>query len=149
MIPNSRIKSGWTISHSICMELDTVLHLLINQRILGTTVPDFNDLLQGVPMEWLDELHAIFGKENISDFILETLAVFSGVILEDDYSRASMVMREMDLPTLLTQVRSLSGNPQGSQNGKQDDQSFANLVERFYTDSYSAIQMPFHRDTRA
>ncbi len=139
MNPGSRTTSGWTISYSICMELDTVLHLLLNQRILGTTIPDFNDLLAGIPLEWLDELHDIFGKENISDSLLETLAVFSGVILEDDYSRASMVIREMNLPTLLTQITALSGIP----GEKPNDQTLAILVERFYTVSFSAIQMPF------
>lgn len=101
--------SGWMICRSICAELDLAIHFLFSQEIALLSIPALQNLIQSIPSEWIDELRdlAVFTAKNQS--ILEILASLANVSLEEDYGRATLAIREMDLPAVLLAIPAVAG----------------------------------------
>lgn len=86
---------GWEIISSIAIELDLALSALQDYN-LGANMPEeFAGVIRQIPLEWRPELEALFGKSGEIPPVLETLAWIGGVIAEEDYSRATLVMRDL------------------------------------------------------
>lgn len=89
--------TGWTITQSICLELDQVINQFSNYSVMGETAQDYAGLLEAIRPEWVDELVELTGKSSQGRNFLETLAVLSNQIHTLDYASATMTMRSMDL----------------------------------------------------
>ncbi len=92
-LPNT----GWTITQSICLELDQLINLFSNRSIMRETVQDYAGLLEAVRPEWVDELVDLTGKSSQGWNFMEALAVLSGQIHTLDYGAATLAMRSMDM----------------------------------------------------
>lgn len=90
-------KTGWTICKSIASELDMAVQFITQMDLYGNSIKDFQPLLNSIPGEWVTEFHEMMPHSGKNQSILETLAYLTGTIFEEDYSKATLAMRELDL----------------------------------------------------
>ncbi|MCL4561778.1 MAG: hypothetical protein M1281_14365, partial [Chloroflexi bacterium] len=99
--PGVHENSGWTIGQSISMELDTAFFILLGSEYTGDILTDFLPLVRAVPSEWLVEFKQMLGQTARSNSILEAVALWAGVLFDEDYSHATLAMRQLDVETAL------------------------------------------------
>jgi DNA-binding transcriptional ArsR family regulator len=89
--------SGWQITRSITGELDLVIHFLLKQKLFGNTILEFQDLLESIPPEWEQEIRDLLSDSSQLHSPLEVPAYLTGMAYEEDYSKATLPIRELNL----------------------------------------------------
>src|SRR4051812_16877482 len=94
-------QAGWRVGQSAPLELSLALAItsgsgegLIPSETRGTQV-------QQMPAEWNVEWGELLGGRRRGGEVVEYLAVLAGVLLEADYSRATLAMRDLTLDAAL------------------------------------------------
>lgn len=91
-------QGGWSLVQSIASELDAVLGVTSGtQEILKIAHP----VLESIPADWKAQWSELMGRPRSWPAVLGIMALLAGVDFEDDYSRATLAMRELTLPVAL------------------------------------------------
>ena len=101
MNPTDTGGKGWSLVNSIIGELDTVLFFISDRSGIGSSLVDFYPVTRNIPSEWVEELGNIFGKQAEIRSILEYAALIAGTFKEEDFSKATIPIREMDFESAL------------------------------------------------
>jgi DNA-binding transcriptional ArsR family regulator len=101
---------GWTVGQSIALELDAAIAIISGSVFQGGSLRDFNPLIQSIPQNWLDELNVLLFEAKGFRATLEILAILADVLLESDYSRATIAMRELTLPASMNRLVKLAAS---------------------------------------
>ena len=108
--------AGWRIGESICLELDFALSAITGHFEDAILPEDLFAFLQSLPPDWKTELRALIGGSRRFYSILESGAFLAGVLTGNDYSQATLAIRELSLGTALErlagQAASLGIEPQ-------------------------------------
>ena len=88
-------QSGWQITQSIAIELDTLLAVLNDQFVFGAVPAHVLPLLEQTPADWLAELPEMVGGLKGFFGLLTHIANWAGVLESGDYSSATLAMRQM------------------------------------------------------
>lgn len=106
---DSRITAGWSVGRSIALELDVIFTIIGGYFLSGGFPGELMEMIQSLPEDWRADFSLFMGDESrIIDF-LDPLASLAGVVEVEDYSRATLAMRELTLPgTLETLVERVS-----------------------------------------
>jgi DNA-binding transcriptional ArsR family regulator len=96
--------AGWSVSRSIAVELDVVLSGVQGSLVFGALPEDVVALLRSVPADWQAELPEMVGESRHLLSILDTTASLADVILEGDYGRATLAMRELTVEAALDRL---------------------------------------------
>ncbi|HEX9013796.1 MAG TPA: winged helix-turn-helix domain-containing protein, partial [Anaerolineaceae bacterium] len=95
----------WSIGSSIAEELDFAMYA-VRGRFLGGEFPvEYGSLLRTVPPIWRAELDALLGEPGGTHGVLEPAAFLAGTLLDDDYSRATLAVRELSAEAALERLR--------------------------------------------
>ncbi len=94
---------GWSSGCSIAMELDAALYVACGS-LPGGAAAAFSALVMNFPGEWRAEFNSFFGEPKTLQSTLEVTAALAGVVLEEDYSRATLAMRELTLDAALVRL---------------------------------------------
>lgn len=97
---------NWLIGQSIAEELDYALYAVTGRFLVGEMAPEYSSLVRAVPEAWRAELQALLGDLSSSQGILEPAAYLAGVLVDSDYSRATLAIRELTAETALERLRS-------------------------------------------
>lgn len=88
---------GWKVGRSIALELDVALSafggIVTNEELSGQA----GELIAGVPEAWRAQWPDLVGTPHPWVSMLADVAVLAGVLDEEDYSRATLAMRELTL----------------------------------------------------
>lgn len=106
---------GWKVGRSIALELDVALSafggIVTDKELSGQA----GELIAGVPEAWRAQWPELVGTPHRWVSMLGEVAVLAGVLEEEDYSRASLAMRELTLEgalaALVRQVAPLGLHP--------------------------------------
>jgi ArsR family transcriptional regulator len=96
---------GWVVGQSAAQEVALALAVVGNEGTLSRLSEEMAALLHSVPPDWLAQWPAMLGDTRRGGPVLEALADLAGVLLERDYSRATLAMRELTLPAALERVQ--------------------------------------------
>jgi DNA-binding transcriptional ArsR family regulator len=138
---------GWVIGRSIALELDTAIGFACGKMTLGELPEEFTSLVRALPAEWREEYIDLLGEPKPFGIILEPTAILADVLHEEDYSRATLAMREMSLEKALERLKD-----QSAAYGLQPDSNLplperlVDLTMRFRLALYS--QLGFHFDAQ-
>ncbi len=99
--------SGWRITQSIILELDTLISFFGKHTMMQEPVQDYAGLMDAILPEWMAELTELTGKTTQGRSFLETLAVVTGQLHTTDYSAATLEMRSMDVNDFRQRVRQM------------------------------------------
>ena len=98
---NSQIAAGWSVGRSIALELDVIFTIIGGYFLSGGLPKGLMDMIQSLPDDWRVDFNLFLGDESrIIDFF-DPLASLAGVVEVDDYSQATLAMRELTLPAAL------------------------------------------------
>lgn len=89
---------GWIIGRSIAIELDVALTAAGGSSLLGDQQAG---LFQRLPADWLAEWPLLLGEPFGINSIFSTAAGLTGVLIDEDYSRVSLAIREQSLAELM------------------------------------------------
>lgn len=95
---------GWFIGRSIASELDVAISFVCGKKALGELPEDFFSLMKALPAEWRDEYVNLLGEPKPFSIILEPAAILANVLDEEDYSKATLAMRELSIETALAHL---------------------------------------------
>ncbi len=98
--------TGWIIGESIPLELDIAIAAVAGVFTEKILPADLAVLLLSVPAEWKNELLDMLGEIKSIPSILETSASLCGVLLDGDYSHATLKMRELTIEAAVEQLSS-------------------------------------------
>jgi ArsR family transcriptional regulator len=113
-------EAGWVVGQSAAQELALALAVAGNEGMLSSLSQEMAAFLQSLPPDWLAQWPAMLGDARSGGVVLEALAEMAGVLLEPDYSRATLAMRELTLPAALARVQA-----QGAARGLAVDPALA------------------------
>ncbi|MCU0494749.1 MAG: metalloregulator ArsR/SmtB family transcription factor [Chloroflexaceae bacterium] len=99
---------GWTVGSSIVAELELVLWLLKQGMPVAQFSPAVADLKQRLPDDWKAQWVELDVYR--SSRLLIYLAHIAGVVLEADYTRATLTMRDMDAAEVLARLTPQAGD---------------------------------------
>ena len=98
---NSQTAAGWSVGRSIPLELDVIFTIIGGYFLSGGFPKGLMDMIQSLPEDWRADFSLFMGEESrIIDF-LDLLASLAGVVEVEDYSQATLAMRELTLPAAL------------------------------------------------
>lgn len=106
-------EAGWTIGESIAMELDAALSIAGGYLWPGELRTESLGWLHALPADWQEQWPEFLGGLGGFVSLLETLAYLAGVILENDYSRATLAMREISAETAASRIGDVPGADRG------------------------------------
>lgn len=110
MIEKPGTNLGWTVGQSIAAELDTAIEIISGSIFQGGSLRDFNPLIQAIPQAWLDELNILLSEARGFRATLEILAILADVLLESDYSLATLAMRELTLSSSMDRLKKMGAS---------------------------------------
>ncbi len=87
--------TGWLVGQSIATELNVALTAMTGGFPLSGFPPELSEMVASAPADWLLEGAELLGEVHGFVSILSDLASLAGVLLEGDYSRATLAMREL------------------------------------------------------
>jgi DNA-binding transcriptional ArsR family regulator len=96
--------AGWAIGQSIALELDMALTAVSGYFSLGELPEDFAALVRAIPPDWRGEWPSLLGETKGLVSILEPPANLAGVLLDTDYRRATLAVRELTMESALAQL---------------------------------------------
>jgi len=140
-------QAGWVIGRSIALELDTAIGFACGKMTLGELPEEFTPLVRALPAEWREEYIDLLGEPKPFGIILEPTAILADVLHEEDYSQATLAMREMSFEKALERL-----TDQSAAYGLQPDSNLSlpellvDLMMRFRLALYS--QLGFHFDAQ-
>jgi len=90
---------GWMMGYSLPHELDAVLYYATSREryIIPRLPPSVSTLIQTISEEWLAEWHQLLPDPPANFSALELLGSWAGTLLEGDFRRATLPMRELRL----------------------------------------------------
>ncbi len=140
--------AGWKIVQSISMELDTAIGIAGGWLGAGSVSSEILELRQSCPSDWMEEWQEFYGSMPWFSSILETASVLSGVLEEQDYSRATMVIRQTGIEAASVNLHRILGESEtdaGQDLSKEDllIQSFL----RYRHSAYESIEFNHPQDT--
>ncbi len=91
----------WRTAQSIFLELDTVLSIISRPKMQDGLSSELNDLLIKVDKDWIESWKGLWGRDESSMYLIENAARLAGVLLSDQYSIASVKIRELSLERIL------------------------------------------------
>jgi DNA-binding transcriptional ArsR family regulator len=97
-------QTQWTIGASIAEELDYAIYAVRGRFAAGEMPTTQADLLRTVPESWRGELAALLGDPSGAHGVVEPGAFLAGVLLDDDYSRVTLAIRELSAETALARL---------------------------------------------
>ena len=112
--------AGWVVGQSAAQEVALALAVVGNEGTLSGLSEEMAALLHSVPPDWLAQWPEMLGDARSGGAVLEALAELAGVLLEPDYSRATLGMRELTLDAALRRVTA-----QAAQRGLAADPALA------------------------
>lgn len=123
--------TGWMLGESIALELDAALSFTGGCLLPGKLPEELAGLLRSLPPDWQRQRPALLGVEK-GRFIslLEILAFLAGTILDGDYSRATLAMRETTTETALARMTDLLG---------RNDMGLTDLIMAAKETAYASI----------
>jgi DNA-binding transcriptional ArsR family regulator len=99
---NRQSQAGWEVGQSIAMEIDLALAVVGGRSDFGSDLSQyFSSLKLSIPANWLEEYKGMVGETHGLRPILEPAAILAGVLLEEDYTRATMAVRELTVEEAL------------------------------------------------
>jgi ArsR family transcriptional regulator len=106
---------GWVVGSSIAGELDMAL-TAVGGYFVGQKLPaDLGTFTDSIPQDWLADWSLFLGPRRRMVSVLEQAAFLAGVLVEDDYSRATLAMRQLDASTALAWIHAtFPGSVEGS-----------------------------------
>jgi DNA-binding transcriptional ArsR family regulator len=102
--PSPLPQTQWTIGASIAEELDYAIYIIRGRFLTGEMPAEHAALLRAVPEDWRGELAALLGEPAGAHGVIEPGAFLAGVLLDDDYSRVTLAIREMTAETALARL---------------------------------------------
>ncbi len=93
--------TGWSIGQSIAIELHVVLSAIQGYFAIAGLPEDVVALLDALPADWQDELPTMLGSTRRLFSIMGLAARLAGVMLDGDYGRATMAMRQLTVAEAL------------------------------------------------
>ncbi|NMB17394.1 MAG: winged helix-turn-helix transcriptional regulator [Firmicutes bacterium] len=103
---NELKEASWVVSTSIALELDSILAAIAPGRRLVLS-EDIMAFVQSLPDSWVNEWSDFLGPPRSDVFVVSAMAELAGVIYEDDYSTATLAMRELSIDEALDRAESL------------------------------------------
>jgi hypothetical protein len=101
---NNSADCGWRVCTSIAMELDIAISALSGYET-GINMPqEFSDLLRKIPISFQKEMKSLPVNQNKNNALLEITAYMAGVLMEDEYNRSSLVMRDLTAQEALKRI---------------------------------------------
>lgn len=140
---------GWQVGQSAAQEVALALAVVGNEGTLSGLSEEMRALLHSVPSDWLAQWPEMLGDTRSGGLVLEALAEVAGVLLEPDYSRATLAMRELTLDAALGRVqrkareRGLAGAA-----GLSPAEQFADLATRLNQAAYREAELVPQPDLR-
>lgn len=101
--------AGWTIGQSAALELDVALTAIGGYFVAGGLPEDFTVMLQALPAGWRAEWAELLDNSKGLLSLLEPAAYLAGVLLEADYSRATLAIRELTVEAALERLAEPAG----------------------------------------
>jgi DNA-binding transcriptional ArsR family regulator len=98
-------EGGWDVGQSAVQEVGLALTVIGNEGTISSLSEEMAALIHSVPPDWLAQWPELLGGAHHGGAVLETLADLAGVLLEPDYSRATLAMRALTLDTALHRVQ--------------------------------------------
>jgi DNA-binding transcriptional ArsR family regulator len=98
-------QAGWTVGQSMAMEIDLALAVVSGGTGFGRDLSQYFASLQlSIPTSWLEEYRLMFGETRGLRSILEPAAILAGALLDGDYSRVTMAIRELTIDDALAHM---------------------------------------------
>ncbi len=145
--PADGIHTGWKITQSIAMELDTALAIAGGRFMAGGLPPEIMTLRQSCPDDWLEEWQEYFGSMNWFANVLETASMIAGALDESDYSRATMAIRQMTVDDAVRNLLAMSDEQTGSGIANLPaEKAFLQLMVRYRRSAYEGIRFSHPQD---
>ncbi|MHB9146582.1 MAG: ArsR/SmtB family transcription factor [Symbiobacteriia bacterium] len=94
-------QAGWVICRSITAELDYALASVGEYYPPAVLTPDLRTLGEATPQAWRQEWPVFLGAPRPTVSLLTYLAGLDGLLLEPDYSRATLSLRDLTLQDTL------------------------------------------------
>jgi DNA-binding transcriptional ArsR family regulator len=113
--------AGWSVGRSIALELDVVFTIIAGYFLSGGLPAGLMEMIQSLPEDWRADFSLFMGDESRIIYFMDPLASLAGVVEVEDYSQATLAIRELTISTALE-----------------------NLVERL-----SDLDIPLHADLPA
>jgi DNA-binding transcriptional ArsR family regulator len=101
----------WSIGRSIILELDSALNFALNRHLLPGLSADIAEAVSTVPDDWLQAWDELWGKTENYRYGLEVAARLAGTIEGEDYSQATLPLRELTVAAALDRLRAQIGSP--------------------------------------
>lgn len=102
---NHPMRAGWIVGQSIALELDAALFMVLQKSISAPQIPDLVNLVEAVPAEWRAELLSLLETaDSHLHSVLEPAADLVDVLFEEDYSKATLSVRQMDAAQALARL---------------------------------------------
>jgi len=101
-----RYPGGWVVARSIAKELDAALSLFSGYGEETSRPPEVVSAMRAVPHDWRSQWSDLLGAPRRWIGVLMEMAILAGVLLEEDYSRATLAMRQLTLEGALCAVES-------------------------------------------
>jgi DNA-binding transcriptional ArsR family regulator len=98
-------QTHWSIGTSIAEELDYALYAVRGRFMAGELPAEYGALLHAVPESWRAELVALLGDASGTHGVIEPIAYLAGVLLDDDYSRVTLAIRELTAESAVELLR--------------------------------------------
>lgn len=101
-------EAGWLVSPSIALELDFALSAVGGSIIVRGAPTPYADVLAAVPSDWQAELPELLGHPRTLISLLGSAAYLAGTLVEGEYARATLPIRELSIQIALDRLGSLA-----------------------------------------
>lgn len=141
---------GWTIGQSAALELDVALTAIRGYFMAGGLPEDFTGMLQELPAVWRAELAELLGDSRSLVSLLEPAAYLAGVLMEADYSRATLVIRDLTVEAALERLAEPAGRwGVTAVPGKRPEERLIELSSRLVQAAYAEAGFEVAEQDRA
>ena len=131
----------WVIGSSVALELDFILAVVAPAKRLVLS-EDLMEFVQSIPDAWVNEWPDYLGKPRSDVSIVSTMAELAGVTYQEDYTKASLAMRELTLGEALSRAESLGEKWQVRPCGSlPEGERLADLVAKVQASTYGVLGM--------
>lgn len=144
---NFEATRGWQICRSITNELDLAIHFYLRNRTQSKPFSEFSELFDAIPGEWEQELLDIIAPTSQRNPSLEIPAYLTGVLFEEDYSRATLPIRELSVARAIELMADMA-NKYGLATFAELDEAarFKELILALFLAPYQQLKVPIQAD---
>jgi DNA-binding transcriptional ArsR family regulator len=137
---NQTSRAGWIIRQSIVLELDSALTFVGRGLFHDVVRQEIAEMLTNIPAEWQEQWPQMVGVQLDVVSLLEYAAQMAGVLLESNYERATLAIRELTLADALKALEQLALNYQlVAQPDLPLPERVIDLAARFYEAGYANL----------